>query len=85
VMDLREILNDVVGELTPGTVTTALRVTKDHRGFMSHPFTCDRQQVFLLSAVCNNNVRLLQYGDGRFTDVANGWVNGADLIRLFTS
>jgi len=52
---------------------------------MSHPFTCDRQQVFLLSAVCNNNVRLLQYGDGRFTDVANGWVNGADLIRLFTS
>ena len=85
VMDLREILNEVMGPLTPAAVTTTLRTTKGHHGFMSHPFTCDRQQVFLLSAVCNNNVRLLQYGDGRFTDVTNGWVNGADLIRLFTS
>ncbi|MGI9022525.1 MAG: ABC transporter substrate-binding protein [Acidimicrobiales bacterium] len=85
VMDLREILNEVVGPIEPNSVTNALRTTKDHHGFMSHPFTCDRQQVFLLSAVCNNNIRLLQYGDGRFTDVANAWINGADLIRLFTS
>jgi len=85
VMDLREILNEVTMPLTPDAVTAVLRTTKDHHGFMSHPFTCDRQQVFLLSAVCNNNVRLLQYGDGHFTDVADAWINGADLIRLFTS
>ncbi|MFN2609000.1 MAG: ABC transporter substrate-binding protein [Acidimicrobiales bacterium] len=84
VMSLREVLGEVKGPLTPESVTATLRTTKDHPGFMSHTFTCDRQQVFLLGAVCNNNVRLLQYGGGRFTDVVGDWVNGADLIRLFT-
>jgi hypothetical protein len=40
--------------------------------------------VFLLSAVCNADVRLLQYQGNRFTDVTGTWVNGGDLIRLFT-
>jgi len=85
VMDLHDVLAAMTLDINPSTVIAALRTTKDHRGFMSHPYTCDRQQVFLLSAVCNANVRLLQYGDGHFTDVANDWINGADLIRLFTS
>ncbi len=85
VMDLREILSEMTLDINPSTVIAALRTTKDHHGFMSHTFTCDRQQVFLLSAVCNANVRLLQYGDGHFTDVANDWINGADLIRLYIS
>jgi len=85
VMDLHDVLATMTLDITPSSVIAALRTTKDHRGFMSHPYTCDRQQVFLLSAVCNANVRLLQYGDGHFTDVANNWINGSDLIRLFTS
>lgn len=84
VVDLREVLGEVQGPLSPSGVTATFRTTRDHRGFMSHAFTCDRQQVFLLPAVCNANVRLLQYGGGHFTDVVNDWVNGADLIRLFT-
>ncbi|MEN3315796.1 MAG: branched-chain amino acid transport system substrate-binding protein [Acidimicrobiaceae bacterium] len=85
VMDLRQLMSEISLPLSPGSINAALRTTKDHHGFMSHPYTCDRQQVFLLSAVCNANVRLLQYGDGHFTDVANDWVNGSDLIRLYLS
>lgn len=51
---------------------------------MSHPYTCDGQQVPLLTSVCNANVRILQQRGGNLGDVVGGWVNGADLIRLFT-
>jgi branched-chain amino acid transport system substrate-binding protein len=84
VLDLRQILAEAQAPLSPDTVTVALRATRDHPAFMGHPFTCDRQQVFLLSAVCNADVRLLQYQGNRFTDVTGTWVNGGDLIRLFT-
>jgi hypothetical protein len=83
VLDLRQVLSEVQGPLSANGVTATLHTTKNHPGFMSHSFTCDRQQVLLLSAVCNANVRLLQYGGGRFTDVVGDWVNGSDLIRLY--
>jgi branched-chain amino acid transport system substrate-binding protein len=50
---------------------------------MAHPYTCDRKQVSLMSAVCNPNVRLLQYKGGRFVDLTGGWVSGAELVKLF--
>ena len=84
VMDLRQVLTEVPGALTPASVTATLQAARDHPAFMSHPFTCDRRQVFLLPAVCNADVRLLQYRDGHFTDVTGGWVNGAELVRLFS-
>jgi branched-chain amino acid transport system substrate-binding protein len=84
VMDLRQLLGDLKGQLTAAALTTELRTARDRPGFMSHTYTCDRQQVLLLSAVCNANVRLLQERGGRLTDVTGNWVNGADLIRLFT-
>jgi branched-chain amino acid transport system substrate-binding protein len=82
VVDLRQLLTEVQGPLSPASVTAALRATRGHPAFMSHPYTCDRQQVFLLGAVCNANVRVLQYRDGALADVAGGWVNGAELVRL---
>lgn len=86
VVVLRQLLSEVqvLGPLVPAGVTSVLRTSRDHPGFMGHSFTCDRQQVFLLSAVCNANVRVLQYSGGKFTDVGKDWVNGAELIKLFT-
>lgn len=81
VMDLYALLKD--GADTPAAVTAALGGSKDHAGFMSHPYTCDRQQVPLLGAVCNPHVRMLQYRGGRFDDVVGDWLNGADLVKLF--
>ena len=82
IMDVRQLLTEIEGPLTPAAVIAALRGSRGRPAFMSHPYTCDRQQVFLLGAVCNANVRVLQYRDGALADVAGGWVNGAELVRL---
>ena len=82
VVDLHRLLTEVQGPLTPAAVVAALRSTRDHAGFMSHPYTCDRQQVFLLGAVCNSHVRLLQLRGRTLADVTGSWVNGAELVRL---
>lgn len=81
VMDVYDLLRG--GATTPAALTTALRGTVDHPGFMAHTYTCDRKQVSLMSAVCDSSVRLLQYKAGRFMDVTGGWVNGAELVKLF--
>jgi len=71
------------GADTPAALITELRATQQRPGYMAHPYTCDRRQVPLLSAVCNSNVRLLQYKDGRFNDLTGSWVNGSGLVTLF--
>ncbi len=81
-MDLYELLKEG-GADSPAALTAKLRATVDHPGFMAHAYTCDRKQVPLMEAVCNANVRLLQYKGGRFADVTGSWVNGADLVKLF--
>ncbi len=85
VMDLHALLaRDPAGaEITPATVTAALKATKDQPGYMAHPYTCDGKQVRLLKAVCNADVRILQYREGTFADVLAGWTNGSDLVKLF--
>ena len=82
IIDVRQLLTEIEGPRSPAAVIAALRASREHPAFMSHPYTCDRQQVFLLGAVCNANVRVLQYRDGALADVAGGWVNGAELARL---
>jgi branched-chain amino acid transport system substrate-binding protein len=81
VMDTYSLLKD--GADTPAAVTAELRATLERPGFMAHPYTCDRKQVSLLAAVCNANVRLLQYKGGKFADLTGTWVNGSALVKLF--
>jgi branched-chain amino acid transport system substrate-binding protein len=81
VMDTYSLLKG--GADTPAAVITELRATQQRPGYMAHPYTCDRKQVSLLGAVCNANVRLLQFRGGKFADITGGWVNGADLVKLF--
>ncbi|MDQ3897070.1 MAG: ABC transporter substrate-binding protein [Actinomycetota bacterium] len=71
------------GADTPAAMTSKLRGSAGRPGYMAHPYTCDRKQVSLLPAVCNANVRLLQYKGGRFVDLTGSWVSGADLVKLF--
>ncbi len=80
-MNVYRLLLD--GADSPAAVTQALRQSAGRPGYMAHPYTCDREQVPLLSAVCNPYVRLLQYQGGTFVDLTGGWVSGAGLVRLF--
>lgn len=85
VMNLHRLLTDVDGELTGESLTNKLRSTKDQPSFMGHPYTCDMRQMPLLPAVCSGSVRLLRYeGGGRFSNVTEGWVTGAELLKLLT-
>ena len=89
VMDLHALLTKPAGqagagaEISPAAVIAALKATKEQPGYMAHAYTCDGTQVPILSAVCNADVRILQYRDGAFADVLTGWTNGTDLVKLF--
>jgi hypothetical protein len=86
VMDLHRVLNDLEGDPgDPAALQRALEQSRDHPAFMSHAYTCDGEQVPLLTAVCNSNVRILQQREENLADVVGDWVNGADLVKLFTS
>ncbi len=80
-MNAYELLKE--GSDTPAALNAKLRATVDRPGYMAHPYTCDRRQVPLMSAVCNADVRLLQYTGGRFVDLTGAWVSGAELVKLF--
>ena len=82
VMDVYDLLRGGATP-TPAGLSAALAGAVDRPGFMAHTYTCDRKQVSLMSAVCNSSVRLLQYKGGKFNDVTGGWVNGAELVKLF--
>jgi branched-chain amino acid transport system substrate-binding protein len=68
-----------VGDPTASALLTALQATRDRPNFMGHPYTCDRKQVPLLGSVCNPWVRIVEYRDGGYAEVAGDWVSGAQL------
>jgi branched-chain amino acid transport system substrate-binding protein len=70
------------GAVTPAALKAKLAATQDQPGALAHPYTCDGKQLPLLQAVCNSNVRLLQYRGGDFTDVLGEWISGAKLNEL---
>lgn len=83
VMNLHRLLTDLDGEPTGKALSDKLRSTRDEPSFMGHAYTCDQRQVPLLPAVCSGWVRLLRYeGEGRFSNVSDGWVTGSELLKL---
>jgi branched-chain amino acid transport system substrate-binding protein len=71
------------GAAAPAAALKAkLAATHDQPGALAHPYTCDGKQLPLLQAVCNSNVRLLQYRGGVFTDILGVWITGAKLNEL---
>jgi branched-chain amino acid transport system substrate-binding protein len=84
VMELKALLADLGATVTTEALTARLKATTSKPGFMTHDYTCNGQQVPILVAICNSNVRILQYKKGKFTDVVGDWVNGASLVSLFS-
>ncbi|MCZ7526516.1 MAG: hypothetical protein M5U14_09160 [Acidimicrobiia bacterium] len=82
IMNITEILNEMgdPDALTSQAVLDYMPTVKDHHNFMSHPYTCDGQQVAILPAVCNAYDRIIQYKDGEPVDVLGDWITGADQL-----
>lgn len=63
-------------DITPATVTGGFRAAVDTPAFMGPPYTCDgRQAVPGFVSVCNTQVRIYQFTEGRFRDASGDWIS----------
>lgn len=80
VLNLARLMSD--GATDAAAIKSKLAATRDAPNALAHPYTCDGQQLPLLTSVCNSNIRLLQYKGDAFTDVVGEWINGGELAGL---
>ena len=81
VVVLQQLLTSISGPITADSVGAALKATRDHPNFMSHPFTCDGKQIPLLGALCNAYAQINVVDNGKLK-VVGGWVNTAPVAAL---
>lgn len=68
-------------EISTGTVSAAFTSARDVSAFMGHPYTCDgRQGVPGFVSVCNTNVRIIQFVQGRYRDASGGWISAGTAL-----
>ena len=83
VVVLRQLLSAISGPITPAALSTVLKATHDHPGFMSHSFTCDGNQIPLLGSLCNAYAQVSVFTHGMLQPVG-GWVDTAPVAKLAT-
>ena len=80
VYNLYEALKKGPATPTAASIITTLSAAVDQPSFMGHPYTCDHKQVPGNPAICSAAQRIIQYKDGKFTDILNTWVDGSKLV-----
>lgn len=83
-MNLYNQLGNLQGEITPAAILSTLKAATNEPNFMSAPYTCSSPQVPGLTAICNANIRIIQYTGSSFEDVGGGYVDTAAAIRSLT-
>ena len=73
-MNLYAILNQIDGDITPASITTALAATVDAPNFAGHPYTCNRKQFEGLPAVCSPQQILAQIENRKLSQVTD-WID----------
>lgn len=81
VMNLRQVMSEVTGTLTPKSLSAALFATHDHANFMSAPFTCDGKQIPMLRSLCNASTQISVIHGGKLEPVG-GPIDTAPLATL---
>ena len=74
VMNLYVILNQLDGDITPETITAALKAQVDTPSFSGHPYTCDGEQYPGLPAMCSPQQILAQMEDGTLSQLGD-WID----------
>ena len=74
IMNLYAVMSDLDGDISPATITKALRAQVDAPNFGSHPYTCDGKQFEGLPALCSPQQILGQMEDGTLTQVGD-WID----------
>lgn len=76
VINIQAKLSAIADSLTTDSILKAFRDGTDNTNFMSHPYTCNGQQIPGESAVCNGYQRIYQYANGKSTALGD-WVDPA--------
>jgi branched-chain amino acid transport system substrate-binding protein len=80
VMNLYEAMKKGPADPTPASIISTLESSVNVPSFMGHPYTCNHKIVPGNPAICSAAQRIIQYKDGKFTDIAGKWVDGASLV-----
>jgi branched-chain amino acid transport system substrate-binding protein len=67
VMNVQAALSKVSGALNTKSIEAAFKTGSDHPNFLSHPYTCDGQQMTGAPAICNDYYLMNQVKGGQLT------------------
>ena len=67
VMNVQAALSTVSGTPTTKTILAAFKTGSNHPNFLSHPYTCDGQQMTGAPAICNDYYLMNQVKNGQLT------------------
>jgi branched-chain amino acid transport system substrate-binding protein len=71
VMNVQAALSKISGTPTTKTIMAAFKTGSNHPNFLSHPYTCDGQQMKGLTAICNDNYLMNQIENGALTQASS--------------
>ena len=75
VMNVQQTLSTIKGTPTTKTILAAFKSGSNHPNFLSHPYTCDGQQMKGAPAICNDYYLMDQVKNGQLTQPnPNDWI-----------
>ena len=75
VMNVQAALNKVSGTPTTKSILAAFKTGSNHPNFLSHPYTCDGNQMSGAPSICNDYYLMNQIQNGQLTQPnPNNWV-----------
>jgi branched-chain amino acid transport system substrate-binding protein len=75
VMNVQAALSKISGTPSTSSILAAFKTGSNHPNFLSHPYTCDGQQMTGAPAICNDYYLMNQIQNGQLTQPnPNDWV-----------
>ncbi len=78
-MDLASILRRITHPITPTSVLSQLRNTRNLPGFMGQPLNCDRKQWPRQPTACSGGTLIFRVHDGALLPFSKGYIDPADI------
>jgi hypothetical protein len=69
-------------KLTSAYILKTLRSGSAHPNFLSTPYTCNKQAVPALPALCNADYYVDQIKNGKLVIISSGYNTGAQVLKL---
>ncbi len=82
VMNVQATLSKITGTPTTKSILAAFKSGSDHPNYMSHPYTCDGNQVAKAVSICNDNYLMSQvHGTSLSVSSPTDWVTSKGYFK----